>query len=181
MRVLAVSVASLGLLAVLAPIGAVASDSDKSNGKQKIRVRLTPSSATESPKYGYIDFEDATLPQKIMFFARMGEVKAAVEHFLAMPRDESKGDFYGCEKEVYDAYARSMVDWVTFYGRLGDEWEDFTPAQKTRAFWSDKKYDDVVTQYEAAESCKTDSRATAAYLDAKLKIAERLFNKAGGA
>lgn len=172
MRISTVSVLALSLVILVAFNTTTASSAGKKkaiNRKGGAGVssgnRRLPNHATKNPPF---DFIKASMAEKVLFLAQAGEAQAAVEHFFAMPKDASKGNVYGCNRDVFAAYTKSMELWVSFVSDPDEQWEDFTAAEKTRAFWGDRKIDSVITQYEASEECKADSRATAAYLDAKL-------------
>lgn len=186
MRVFAVSAVSIGLLAVLAPMGAMGATKPVTGAPTKPKIRkpkpaaTNPSAANTTPVTPPVadpaattnvvppafNFETASMGEKVVFLSTHGEHKAAIEHFLAMPNDAAK-----LATDVVGAYGASMVAHVTFVGPQGAEWDSFSDAEKVRAFWAAGQYDDVIALYESSEACKTDSQATAAFLDAKLKKA----------
>lgn len=129
---------------------------------------IAPTGTFASGKH--FNFETATMSEKVIFLSKAGESQAAVEHFFAMPKDNRNGNlFISLGPDVVDAYDVAMHDFVSFVASPGATWESFTDAEKVRAFWMDDDYKSVIIQYEACKTdvCKTDSRATAAYFDAK--------------
>lgn len=192
MRVFAVSAVSMGVLAALAPMSAMgtgkpvttaggvpitlrkprAAGEGASVPATHVPVSTFPvtapvaNPAITNPALPAFDFPSASMGEKIIYLSSHGEHKAAVEHFFAMPNDAAK-----LAEDVVNAYATSIAAHVTFVAPEGATWDSFSDAEKVRAFWVSGKYDDVIALYESSAPCKGDSKATAAFLDAKLKKA----------
>lgn len=125
-------------------------------------------------KTGYIeyirlDFENATPYQKLALLNYIGHDQAAVELYLSLPAEERP---YRAVNS-WPAYEDSLRKYVAFTPAAGAKWEDFSEAEKVRAFHQSDKCEDAIAVYEASAECKTDSKATAAYLDCKLRAADK--------
>lgn len=116
------------------------------------------------------DFETATMGQKVRYLSATGQAQAAIEVYHAMPRYPEKVD-----SKVIEAYAQAMMAFVPLEGVDKGSWphvhENHSVAMKVRALWGDNALEDVITLYERnALACNGDPRATAAYLNAKLRM-----------
>lgn len=161
MRIFAVSASSICILSVWCRMALASS-----------RPTVHPIGDGNDFEIPPFDFKAATMGQKVVYLAVAGEAQAAIEHFLAMPNDASKFD-----ATVMQCYSASMMDFVAFPNLT--TWvqkhndRNLSDSDKVRAFWGGADWDGVIAHYEESEdlACKTDSRATAAYLDAKLRKA----------
>lgn len=166
MRAFAVSGAFLGLLGVLAPVATSASnfaDAEAGMIRAANAVKFLEDPPTNEVVMSLtLSFSQATMPQQVEFFNRIGQHQAAVEHYLAADSEEQQ------DRVATMFYSRSILAFATFHPIPGATWEQFTPAEKVRYFWHANSVDDAIDMYETnAQACHQDSKATAAYLDCK--------------